>query len=171
MTTVDLISRLNPFCSTGRMGWMAHRKWEEAKQLPGTAGPGNMLGCCLIYFHFLGAIHPIRPVHWCSFVDWKNGHTKQFSYYPLSYYLKLTVGGVLCQWKIIPDRSPQDASGCGLWRGRHDPHLRLPLPRALRRQRLHRGPPQGRPLLHETLHGRRLLPLPPRHDHVQVRKY
>ena len=41
---------------------MAHRKWKEAKQLPGTAGPGNMLGCCLIYFHFLWAIHPIRPV-------------------------------------------------------------------------------------------------------------
>ena len=45
------------------MWWMAHRKWEEAKQLPGTAGLGNRLGCCLIYFHFLWAIHPIRPVH------------------------------------------------------------------------------------------------------------
>ena len=44
------------------MGWIAHRKWKEAKQLPGTAGPGNMLGCCLIHFHFLWAIHPIRPV-------------------------------------------------------------------------------------------------------------
>ena len=39
--------------STGRM---AHRKWKEAKQLPGTAGPGNMLGCSLISFHFLWAI-------------------------------------------------------------------------------------------------------------------
>ena len=47
---------------TGRMEWMAHRKWKEAKQLPGTAGPGNMLGCSLICFHFLWAIHPIRPV-------------------------------------------------------------------------------------------------------------
>ena len=47
---------------TGRMGWMAHRKWKEAKQLPGRAGPGNMLGCSLIFFHFLWAIHPIRPV-------------------------------------------------------------------------------------------------------------
>jgi len=36
-------------CTTGRMGWMAHQKWKEAKQLPGTAGPGNMLGCCLIF--------------------------------------------------------------------------------------------------------------------------
>ena len=27
--------------ATGRMGWMAHQKWKEAKQLP-----GNMLGCC-----------------------------------------------------------------------------------------------------------------------------
>ena len=32
---------------------MAHRKWKETKQEPGTAGPGNMLGCCLVSFHFL----------------------------------------------------------------------------------------------------------------------
>ena len=47
---------------TGRMGWMAHWKWKELKMQPGTAGPGNMLGCSLISFHFLWAIHPIRPV-------------------------------------------------------------------------------------------------------------
>ena len=47
---------------TGRMGWMAYRKWKETKQLPGTAGPGNMLGCCLISFHYLCDIHPIHPV-------------------------------------------------------------------------------------------------------------
>ena len=51
--------RLRIMNCTGRM---AHRKWKEAKQLPGTAGPGNMLGCCLISFHFLWAIHPIHPV-------------------------------------------------------------------------------------------------------------
>ena len=48
--------------STGRMGWMAHRKWKEAKQLPDTAGPGNMLVCCLISFHFLWAIHPVYVI-------------------------------------------------------------------------------------------------------------
>ena len=32
---------------------MAHRIWKETEQQPGTAGPGNMLGCCLISFHFL----------------------------------------------------------------------------------------------------------------------
>ena len=32
---------------------MAHRIWRETKHEPGTAGPGNMLGCCLISFHFL----------------------------------------------------------------------------------------------------------------------
>ena len=32
---------------------MAQRKWKETKQEPGTAGTGNMLGCCLISFHFL----------------------------------------------------------------------------------------------------------------------
>ena len=35
---------------------MAHRKWKETKQQPGTAGPGNMLGSCLVSFHFLWAI-------------------------------------------------------------------------------------------------------------------
>ena len=35
---------------------MDHRKWKETKQLPGTAGPGNRLGCCLVSFHFLWAI-------------------------------------------------------------------------------------------------------------------
>ena len=35
---------------------MAHRKWRETKLQPGTAGPGSMLGCCLVSFHFLWAI-------------------------------------------------------------------------------------------------------------------
>ena len=35
---------------------IAHRIWKETKQEPGTAGPGIMLGCCLVSFHFLWAI-------------------------------------------------------------------------------------------------------------------
>ena len=35
---------------------MAHRKWKETKQQPGTAGTGNMLGSCLVSIHFLWAI-------------------------------------------------------------------------------------------------------------------
>ena len=35
---------------------MAHRKWKETKLQPGTAVPGNMLGCSLVSFHFLWAI-------------------------------------------------------------------------------------------------------------------
>ena len=35
---------------------MAHRIWKETNQEPGTAGPGNMLGSCLVSFHFLWAI-------------------------------------------------------------------------------------------------------------------
>ena len=34
--------------------WMAQRKWKDTKQQPGTAGPGNMLGCCLISLHYCG---------------------------------------------------------------------------------------------------------------------
>ena len=33
-----------------------HRIWKETKQQPGTAEPGNMLGCCLISLHFLWGI-------------------------------------------------------------------------------------------------------------------
>ena len=50
-------------CLTGRMGWMAHRKWKQIKlqpsMLPGPAVPGS----CFASFHFRWAIHPIRPVH------------------------------------------------------------------------------------------------------------
>ena len=35
---------------------IANRIWKDTKHQPGTAGSGNMLGCCLIYFHFLWAI-------------------------------------------------------------------------------------------------------------------
>ena len=35
---------------------MAHRIWKETKQEPGTVGPGNMLGCSLVSFHFLWTI-------------------------------------------------------------------------------------------------------------------
>ena len=54
--------------STGRMGWMSHRKWKETnlkpRMLPGPA----VHGCCLISLHFLWAIHPIRPVHTYDFM-------------------------------------------------------------------------------------------------------
>ena len=41
------------FYSTVRVDSLPHRKWKETKQEPGTTGPGNMLGCCLVSFHFL----------------------------------------------------------------------------------------------------------------------
>ena len=37
---------------TVRADSLPHRIWKEIKQQPGTDGPGNMHGCCLIYFHF-----------------------------------------------------------------------------------------------------------------------
>ena len=36
---------------------MSHRK--ETKQQPGTAGPGNIVGCWLVYLHFLCDIHSV----------------------------------------------------------------------------------------------------------------
>ena len=70
-----LLSYLGVQLSTGRMGWMAHRKLKEIKQQPGKAGPGNMLGCSLVAFHFRCDIHPICPVYLFSFfknVYWIN---------------------------------------------------------------------------------------------------
>ena len=40
------------FLTTVRVDSLPHGKWKEIKQQPGTAGPGNMLGCCLIFLHF-----------------------------------------------------------------------------------------------------------------------
>ena len=34
-----------------------HRKQKETEQQPGTAGPGNIPGCCLVSLHFLCDIH------------------------------------------------------------------------------------------------------------------
>ena len=47
---------------------IAHRKWNLSSSL-GTAGPGNILGCCFVSFHFLWAIlwpHPVLS-NSCSF--------------------------------------------------------------------------------------------------------
>ena len=42
---------------------MAQRKFKETKLQLGTAGPGNILGCCLIFFLFLwGKLCP-QAVH------------------------------------------------------------------------------------------------------------
>ena len=40
------------------MECMSHRQWKETKQQPGTAGQGNILGCCLVSSCFLCDIHP-----------------------------------------------------------------------------------------------------------------
>ena len=41
---------------------MAHRKWEETKPQPSMLPSPAVPGSCLVSFHFLWAIHPIRPV-------------------------------------------------------------------------------------------------------------
>ena len=50
------------FKSTEWMERMSHRKQKETKQQPGTAWPGNILGCCLVSLRFLCNIHPIHSV-------------------------------------------------------------------------------------------------------------
>ena len=48
--------------STEWMEWMSYRKWKETKQQPGTAGPGNIHGCCLVSLRLLCNIHSIHSV-------------------------------------------------------------------------------------------------------------
>ena len=83
-------------CSTctGLMGWIAHRKWKETKQHPGTAGPGNMLGCCLIFSHFLWAIHPIRPVYLFHFCKGLKGRVNEVSSVNMDLSLAFTISAV-----------------------------------------------------------------------------
>ena len=50
-----------PFTCTLCGHRIAHRKLKETKQEPGTAGPGNMLGCCLVSFYFLFP-HPVHDL-------------------------------------------------------------------------------------------------------------
>ena len=44
---------------TGRMGWMANRKWKEVKQQPSMLPSPAVPGCCLVSFHFLCDIHSV----------------------------------------------------------------------------------------------------------------
>ena len=55
------ISRIDQ--CTVRVDSLPHRKWREIQQQPGTGGPGNMLGCCLIFFHFRWGKLSTRTVH------------------------------------------------------------------------------------------------------------
>ena len=52
------------------MGWMAHRKWKENKQQPGRAGPGNMLGCCLLFSISCGPSTPSALCSNCTSFQW-----------------------------------------------------------------------------------------------------
>ena len=52
---------------------IAHRKWKEIKLQPGTAEPGNRLGCCLISLHFLWAILCPQAVPKCWWI-WRKMH-------------------------------------------------------------------------------------------------
>ena len=61
---------------------MAHRKWKETKQHPGTAGPGNMLGSCLVSFYILWAILCPQAVHLWKLISSENCHCKMISHRP-----------------------------------------------------------------------------------------
>ena len=57
---------------------MAYRKWKETNVQPGTAGPGNMLGCSLVSFHFLWAILCPQAVGSLIAHLFDNTYVKQF---------------------------------------------------------------------------------------------
>ena len=61
---------------------MAHRIWKETKQEPGTAGPGNMIGCCSVSFSFLWSILSTSTVEFSipnmSYNNMEQRHLYQF---------------------------------------------------------------------------------------------
>ena len=60
---IETVMRRSIFvASTDWMDWMSHRKQKETKQQPGTAGPGNILGCFLVSLRFPCSIHSIHSV-------------------------------------------------------------------------------------------------------------
>ena len=73
---------------------MAHRISKETKQEPGTAGSGNMLGCCFVALHFLWAILSTSTVDKISKLNValrnKVGGCVQ-AMHALTYALKLTI--------------------------------------------------------------------------------
>ena len=82
-----------PYCTVLVLR-MAQRKWKDTKQQPCTAGPGNMLGCCLIYFHFQWAILSTSTVHsWFESQitkKYETRHTSLLSTYPHTLLCKIT---------------------------------------------------------------------------------
>ena len=52
--------------------YSARRQFGPTKQPPGTAGPGNMLGCCLVSFHFVWGKLSMRTVQ-CLPTFWFQG--------------------------------------------------------------------------------------------------
>ena len=51
------------------MEWMSHRERKlSSSRQPGTAGPGNILGCCLVSLHFLCDIHYIHSVAYFQYL-------------------------------------------------------------------------------------------------------
>ena len=61
-------NKFTPCNSTVLVLSMASRIWKETERQPGTAGPGNRLGCCLISFHFLWAILSTSTVQGTNFI-------------------------------------------------------------------------------------------------------
>ena len=89
---------------------MAHRIWKETKQHPATAEPGNMLGSCLVSFHFLWTILSTSTVQAKSTV-YKFPYGNSKSAMPLQVKCKLNVSGPPCCWLVLKQMCPSIFSG------------------------------------------------------------
>ena len=58
----SLTHEINTYVQPADIGW-PYWNWKETKLQPGTAGPGNILGCCLLSFHLLWAILCLQAVY------------------------------------------------------------------------------------------------------------
>ena len=63
--------------TTVRVDSLTNRKWREIQQQPGTSRPGNMLGCCLIPFHFLWSKLSTRTVE-VGIIQHKNNTLERY---------------------------------------------------------------------------------------------
>ena len=77
---------------TVRVDSLPHRKWREIQQQPGTAGPGNMLGYCLIFFHFLWGKLSTHTVH-VFFCRLSSMHFRSCANYESKLPLKIGIQG------------------------------------------------------------------------------
>ena len=109
---------------------IAHRIRKETKQEPGTAGPGNILGCCLVAFHFLWVILSTSTVEQGHSLDCHNSPSKAASDTSskvcLMQFMKAKYGNLNLDLDLIRPQNPWPIdieSSVSIWTGSSLPYI------------------------------------------------